>query len=46
MSHSIASRASNASSKMLEDLASRSQTKYVIIYLEYLKYKDHLMINK
>ena len=30
MSRSVASRASNASSKMLEDLANRSQTKYLL----------------
>lgn len=29
MSRSVASKASNASSKMLEELASRSQSKYL-----------------
>lgn len=31
MNRSVASRASNASSKMLEELANRSQTKYTFI---------------
>ena len=46
MSRSLASRASNASSRMLEDLANRSQTKYISLNSEYADFKDPSMTKK
>lgn len=47
MNRSVASRASNASSKMLEELANRSQTKYLRInHLESSKLKEASMTKK
>lgn len=47
MNKSVASRASNASSKMLEEIANRSQTKYHYHNnLEFIKFRELLMISK
>ena len=44
---SVTSKASNASSKMLEELASRSNAKYSsILNIEFLEVKDLLMMKK
>jgi hypothetical protein len=47
MSHSVASKASNASSRMLEELASKSQSKYRFILIEgFFDLKEFSMTNK
>jgi len=47
MSRSVISKASNASSKMLEEIANRSQNKYIkLIIVESIELKEHSMTNR
>jgi hypothetical protein len=47
MNRSVASKASNASSRMLEEIANRSQTKYLLFdFLESTKLREVSMMKK